>query len=67
MGVVTNGNHWIFCVAGKTHTAGPLIDATGRIETQTLEQLVSLIAAETEEQALAKAHPWSTSWTPIRL
>lgn len=65
MGIVTNGNHWIFCVQGKTFTAGPLLNMSGQIDESILECLVALISTDSEDAALAQAYPWSSAWQPF--
>jgi hypothetical protein len=66
MGIVTNGNYWVFCVNGKTFTAGPLLNDSRHVERTILDQLVSLIATEKEEHALAQSHAWNTEWVPFQ-
>jgi len=65
MGVVTNGNQWIFKIAGQYLHLGPLLRPDGRIDPATYEVLVSLISTASEKAALALSDNWVDTWQRV--
>jgi hypothetical protein len=65
MGVVSNGNQWIFKIAGQYLPVGPLLRPDGRIDPTTYQALVALIATVDEESALALSNDWVTTWQRV--
>lgn len=63
MGVVTNGNQWIFKIAGKYLGIGPLLRPDGRVDETVYRRLVALIATLDEDSALALSDEWTDTWT----
>ena len=63
MGVVTNGNQWIFKIAGKYLGIGPLLHPDGRVDETVYRRLVALIATVDEGSALALSDEWTDTWT----
>ncbi len=62
MGVVTNGNQWVFKIAGKYLSIGPLLRPDGRIDPPTFEKLVAMISTVDEKSALALSDRWVATW-----
>src|SRR5690606_15809217 len=62
MGVVTNGNQWIFKISGRFLSVGPLLRSDGRIDETVYKRLVAMIATLDEASALALSDAWADVW-----
>ncbi|GGD10615.1 hypothetical protein [Aureimonas glaciei] len=63
MGVVSNGNHWIFKIGGRYLDFGPLLRADGTLDREPYDAIVSLLSATDEATAIAMSDAWSDTWT----
>lgn len=64
MGVVSNGNQWIFKIACQYLSVGPLLTRDGRLDLAIYQMLVAMIAAVDENSALALSNEWKAAWQP---
>lgn len=62
MGVVSNGNYWIFKVREKFLEVGPLLDLNGRMKGDVYSQIVAILSASNESTALSAARGWNDYW-----
>jgi len=62
MGAVSNGSQWIFKIAGRYLSVGPLLRPDGRVDETIYHRLVALIATVDEESALALSDEWTETW-----
>ncbi|KQS87547.1 MULTISPECIES: hypothetical protein [unclassified Rhizobium] len=63
MGCVTNGNQWIFKIAGRYLSIGPLLRLDGQMDESVYRRLVTLIATVDEGSALVLSDEWTDTWT----
>jgi hypothetical protein len=65
MGVVTNGNHWIFIAGDQKCTVGPIVDASGTIEEERAALIVALLQTRSIVEATRIQAGWSNTWQKI--
>ncbi len=63
MGVVSNGEYWVFCIDGETTTVGPILDADGYIIPNEVDRIVSTLFQVTPSDAKAALNGWKTGWS----
>lgn len=66
MGLVTNGNQWIFKIAGRYLSVGPLLRPDGRVDEAIYNRLVEMIGTVEEASALALSDAWMDMWKATR-
>ncbi|GAB3656317.1 hypothetical protein [Ramlibacter alkalitolerans] len=62
MGVVTNGNDWIFVVRGKHLRIGPMVHEDGTIDIAIRDALVRTLSSVSEDDALRNHTLWCDAW-----
>ncbi|CUI84399.1 Uncharacterised protein [Achromobacter xylosoxidans] len=65
MGVVTNGNHWIFLVRGKHVLYGPMVRPDGRVDAVVRARVTRMLACISEDEAFGLDDGWREDWRGI--
>ncbi|AUA55411.1 Uncharacterised protein [Achromobacter spanius] len=65
MGVVTNGNHWIFLVRGKHVVYGPMVLPDGQVDAAVRARVTRMLACISEDEAFGLENGWREDWLGI--